>query len=77
MDDRNYDITNKIFEVLNDIKGFEVSTSNPRNGIIIARYNGTSFYVNIEPIFNDNEEGRKADSKSFEELVKEHKWVFK
>ena len=30
MDNRNYDVTNKIFEVLNNVKGFDVAMSNPR-----------------------------------------------
>ena len=77
MDDRNYNITNKVFDVLNNVKGFDVAMSNPRNGTIIVRYNGVSFYMNIEPIFNDNNEGREANSKSFEEIVKTHSFVFR
>ncbi len=76
-DERNYDITNKIFSVLNNVKGFEVALGNPKNGVIIARYEGTSFYINIEPIFNNNEEGKEADTKPFDEIVKNHKWVFR
>lgn len=76
MDDRNYSVTNKVFEVLNNVKGFDVAMSNPRKGTIIVRHNDISFYMNIEPIFNDNDEGRKADSKSFEEIVKNHSWAF-
>ena len=77
MDNRNCDVTNKIFEVLNNVKGFDVAMSNPREGKIIARHNGISFYVTIEPIFNDNAEGREADNKPFEEVVKTHKWIWK
>ena len=77
MDNRNYDVTNKIFEVLDNVKGFDVAMSNPREGKIIARHNGISFYVTIEPIFNDNAEGREADNKPFEEVVKTHKWIWK
>ena len=76
MDDRNYNVTNKVFEVLNNVKGFDVAMSNPRKGKLIVRHKGVSFYMNIEPIFNDNDEGREADSKSFEEVVKTHEWVF-
>jgi len=76
MDDRNYNVTNKVFEVLNNVKGFDVAMSNPRNGRIIVRHDSISFYINIKPVFNDNEEGRKADSKSFEEIVKNHSWIF-
>lgn len=77
MDDRNYNVTNKIFEVLNNVKGFDVATGNPRKGTIITRYDGVSFYINIEPIFNDNVEGREADNKPFDEVVKNHSWVFR
>ena len=51
--------------------------SNPREGKIIARYNGISFYVTIEPIFNDNAEGREADNEPFEEVVRTHKWIWR
>lgn len=77
MDDRNYNVTNKVFEVLNNVKVFDVAMSNPRKGRIIVRHNGVSFYLNIEPVFNNNEEGREADSKSFEEIVKSHSWIFR
>ena len=77
MDNRNYDVTNKIFEVLNNVKGFDVAMSNPRNGKIMARYNSVSFYINIEPVFNDNEEGKKADNKPFDEIVKNHRYIWK
>lgn len=77
MDDRNYNVTNKVFEILNNVEGFDVAMSNPRKGRIIVRHNGISFYMNIEPVFNDNEEGREADNKSFEEIVKSHSWIFR
>lgn len=77
MDKRNYNVTNKVFEVLNDIKGFEVAMSNPSKGTIIAKYKGTSFYINIEPIFNDNDEGKEFENRSFEEIARDHNWVFK
>lgn len=77
MDDRNYNVTNKVFEVLNNVKGFDVAMSNPRKGRIIVRHEGISFYMNIEPIFNDNKEGREADNKPFEEIAKTHNWIFR
>ena len=77
MDNRNYDVTNKIFEVLGNVKEFDVAMTNPKKGKIIARYNGISFCVTIKPIFNDNAEGREADNKPFEEVVKTHKWIWK
>lgn len=75
MDDRNYEITNKLNDVLNNVKGFDAAMSNPRQGKMLVRYNGITFYVTIEPVFNNNIEGRKADSKPFEEVVKTHDWM--
>ncbi len=43
MDNRNYNITHKVFDVLNNIKGFDVAMGNPQNGKLIVRYNGVSF----------------------------------
>lgn len=74
MDNRNYDVTNKVFEVLNNVKGFDVALSNPKEGKIIARHNGISFYVTIEPIFNDSKYGREAENKPFEEVVRTHRY---
>ena len=75
--DRNYNITTKVCGVLNDIKGFEVAMNNPKKGKLIAKYEGVSFCVSIEPLFNDNEAGRAADSKPFEEIVKDHAYIFR
>lgn len=77
MDNRNYNVTNKVFEVLNNVKGFDVAMSNPRAGVIIMKYEGVNFFVNIDPIFNDNEEGKIAEDTPFEDVVKFHSWVFK
>lgn len=77
MDDRNYDITIKITEVLNNVKGFDAAMSNPRSGKLLVRHNGTSFYVTIEPVFNDNAEGKETDSKPFDEIVKNHSWIWR
>ena len=76
MDNRNHNVTNKVFEVLDNIKGFDVAMGNPSKGKIIVRYEGVSFYIDIEPIFNNNDEGRKADNKPFEEIVKDNNWIF-
>lgn len=77
MDDRNYEITNKLNDVLNNVKGFDAAMSNPRQGKMLVRYNGISFYITIEPVFNDDTEGEKADSKPFKEVVKTHNWIWK
>lgn len=39
-------------------------------------YVGISFYITIEPVLNDNTEGKKADSKPFEEVIKTHNWIW-
>lgn len=77
MDRRNIAITNKMAEVLNNVKGFEAAMSNPKNGKILVRHNGVSFYVTVDPVFNDNIEGEKADSRPFEEIVNSHSWIWK
>ena len=76
MDERNYTVTNKIFDILDNVKGFDVAMSNPQKGTIILRHEGISFYLTIDPIFNDNDEGRKEESQPFEYIVKTHDWVF-
>lgn len=54
MDDRNYDVTNNIFEILNRIKNFDnVALSNPRAGKIILRYKGEDFILSINPVYED------------------------
>lgn len=75
IDDRNYEITNKLNDVLNNVKGFDAAMSNPRQGKMLVRYNDISFYITIEPVFNDNTEGKKAGSKPFEAVVKTYNWI--
>lgn len=74
MDRRNVAITNKMTEVLNNVKGFEAAISNPSKGKMLVRHNGVSFYVTVEPVFNDNERGKEADSRTFEEIVESVSW---
>lgn len=77
MDDRNYEITSKLTEVLNNVKGFDAAMSNPRQGKILVRHNGIDFYVTIEPVFNTDEEVKENSSKSFVEVVKAHNWIWR
>ena len=51
VDDRNYETTNALAETLNARKGFEVAMGNPRKGRLIIRHNGTSFFLEITPIY--------------------------
>jgi dihydrodipicolinate synthase/N-acetylneuraminate lyase len=77
MDDRNYDITNKVYDVLNNVKGFDVAMSNPRAGKIIVKHKGLNFYMTIEPIFSDTDEEKRKEKKPFEEITKTHSFIFK
>lgn len=76
-DNRNYNVTNEIFHMLNKTKGFEVAMENPKEGVIIIRYNGTSFVLNIDPIFNNNLPGMYEEEKPFSEIVNQHRWYFR
>lgn len=72
MDKRNVDITAKAYEVLNNTKGFDVAIGNPEAGKMLARYNGINFRITVEPLFNDNEKGKEAESRPFIDIVKEN-----
>lgn len=76
MDRRNIAITNKMTEILNNVKGFEAAMSNPKQGKMLVRHNGVTFYVTVEPVFNDNAEGNRAESKSFEDIIDSHSWIW-
>jgi len=68
MDDRNYDITNKINEILNQIKGFDnVALSNPRVGKIILRYRGEDFILSINPAYEDSKDVPENFGKTIED----------
>ena len=69
MDKRNHDVTNKIFEVLNKVKGFDVAIRNPKTGKLLIRHNNINFYVTIEPVYNDNETGKKRETEQFDKLL--------
>lgn len=77
MDNRNHDVTNKMFEVLNNVKGFDVASRNPKTGKLLIRHNNINFYVTIEPVYNDNEEGKKRETEPFDETVRSHSWIFR
>jgi hypothetical protein len=50
---------------------------NSATGKLIVNYKGINFSVVIDPIFNDNEDGRTEDNKPFEEVVKKHSYLLK
>ena len=77
MDSRNSNITHKIFDVLNNTKGFEVAMGSRATGKLIINYKGTNFSVVIDPIFNDNEDGKMEDIKPFKEVVKQYNHLLK
>lgn len=76
-DKRNIEVTNRIFEILNSVKGFEAAVSNCRNGKILTRYNGVSFIIDISPIFNDNDRGKIEENKTFSEVVRNNSYMLK
>lgn len=77
MDRRNCDVTQKIFYVLNDVKGFEVATGAPYAGKILINYKGVNFIASIEPLFESNAIDKDKANKSFMEIVKEHEYLLK
>ena len=77
MDARNHDVTTKIFDVLDNVKGFEVAMANPKAGKILARYQGTAFVIEIDPLYNDNDAGRDAEKGPFEDIVRKSPYIFK
>ena len=76
-DKRNCNVTHKVFEVLNNVKGFDVAMGDSSTGKLIIRHEGTSFYMTIEPMFNDNDAGKEADDKPFEEIARTHQWALR
>lgn len=43
-----YDITNRIFDVLNNTKGFDVEMTKPGEGKIAVNYNGADFTLELK-----------------------------
>lgn len=70
-DVRNYETINELFDALNKRKGFDVAMSNPKNGKLIIKYNNTSFFLEITPIYK---QGIKEDS--FDCVVKRNDLFF-
>ncbi len=74
MDDRNYDITNRINEILNQIKGFDnIALSNPRVGKLIIRYRGEDFILSIDPVYEDS----KDVPKEFGKTIEDYKFIWR
>lgn len=72
MDRRNCDVTQKVFYVLNDVKGFEVATGSPYTGKLLINYKGVNFIVSIKPLFESNVEDENEANKPFMEIHKEY-----
>lgn len=74
MDDRNYNITNRINEILNQIKGFDnVALSNPRIGKLIIRYRGEDFILSINPAYGDS----KDVPENFGKTIEDYKFIWR
>jgi len=61
-DDRKYDITNKVYEVLDDIKGFEIARGEPRTGNMIIRYKGNLYLLELSPLLKEEFEKDYKDA---------------
>lgn len=75
MDRKNIAATEKMAEVFNNVKGFEMAISNPATGKMLMRYNGVSFLVTIDAIYGNSSRGHEADSRPFEEIVEDNKYL--
>lgn len=72
MNDRNYGVTNKIAECLDDLKIFNACRcSNPREGKILVEYENDYFFIKISP-FVLNE---RNQPKNFEDAVKKFHFI--
>lgn len=72
--DKNYEITIRAREVLNEIKGFEVASGAPRTGRLIVRFtdrNGNvgDFLMEISPLY------KTPTDKDFQQVVREHDYL--
>lgn len=60
----HYELMNKLFSRLNDLKGFNVGMNGPREGKLFVNYEGVDFVMEVKPKekyaakinFNRNEE---------------------
>ena len=74
MDDRNYGITNRINEILNQIKGFDnLALSNPKVGKLIIRYRGEDFILSIDPVYGDS----KEVPENFGKTIEDYRFIWK
>lgn len=72
--DKNYEITIKVREVLNEIKGFEVASGAPRTGRLIVRFTDRSgnvgdFLMELSPLY------KTPTDKDFLQVVNEHDYL--
>ncbi len=76
IDDRNYDVTAKVYSVLNQIKGFDVAMLNPGAGKILVRYEDIYYELSLNPCY-DKSYDAKIKNKSFSEMVNANFHMFK
>lgn len=67
---RNHDAIRRLFEVLNLVKGFEVSYSNPSSGTMLLSIDGKACLMDISQLLN-------ADDMLFSEQVKDYQYLLK
>ncbi len=75
-DNRNYGISNKIYEILNQIKGFDVAMGNPADGKILVKYDNIYFELSIKPCYSE-EDDKEFKSRPFAEMVRANQFMFK
>lgn len=74
--DKNYEITVRVREVLNEIKGFEVASGAPRTGRLIVRFTDRSgktddFLMELSPLY------KTPTDKDFQKVVNEHDYLIR
>ena len=61
-----YNTTNKIYDILNNIKGFDVAMECPKDGRILVRYRDKAFILTLEELDVD------TNKLSFDEIAVNH-----
>ena len=70
-DNRNYNVTIKVAEVLDLVKGFDVARGTPRSGKIIIRYEDVNYILNIVPLYTEDGDN-KVRNLPFETIAQQN-----
>ena len=74
-DKRNVEITNKVYQVLNEVKGFDVAMGDPHNGKVLARFGDDNFVITIEPAYHEEDKDRAP--KDIHEFADNMKYILR